>query len=317
MGEDLPRLAARHQGAARAAARDPARTWRPCSPIATAASSRPAPRVEPRAAGVHVGRPERHRHRLLGPYRIRRACELPVGPRRRDRAGAHRRMALGQRKLGQAGPVPDGADGPSPARSAPAETGGFACPATTPGSRPPRRSPGAARPKPCCGPYSRVTQTENETRVPMDGPMADPSRGVPGTVVSDGPPDETTTIGTRPGWADRVPGRPAGGLDPRIARMNTDGERRRSDRGRPRGSGPETAGHRTRPGPGRRRSTGEVSRFPVGVTPAMRRRVGRRRPIGRGGAPLARPSDSADNRDVLILRFSPGFPLSSRWGDVS
>ena len=39
-----------------------------------------------------------------------------------------RRMALGQRKLGQAGPVPDGADGPSPARSAPAETGGFPAP---------------------------------------------------------------------------------------------------------------------------------------------------------------------------------------------
>ena len=47
---------------------------------------------------------------------------------RRDRAAARRRLALGHRKLGQAGPVPDGADGPSPARSAPAETGGFPAP---------------------------------------------------------------------------------------------------------------------------------------------------------------------------------------------
>ena len=41
--------------------------------------------------------------------------------------------------------------------------------------------------------------------------MANPSGGAFGPVVSDRPPDETTTIGTRPGWADRVRGRPARG----------------------------------------------------------------------------------------------------------
>ena len=45
---------------------------------------------------------------------------------------------LGQRKLGQAGPIAVGADGPPPARSAPAEAGGFAA-ATTRGSRPPKQ----------------------------------------------------------------------------------------------------------------------------------------------------------------------------------
>ncbi len=62
------------------------------------------------------------------PYRIRRCCQLPAGAGRRDRAAASRRLRSGHRKLGQAGPVPDGADGPSPARSAPAETGGLAAP---------------------------------------------------------------------------------------------------------------------------------------------------------------------------------------------